>query len=126
MQVFGHHLYEYCKGLRNLVLHTIAAKDVDAAVRRLESAGIDYVVYPLNDKRVNLFFGAEECVQVVRRIDKQSLTQYTPEEDFILGIMLGYERRKQCDRYLNFKKKQPGQPVCRAAVDEEQEGRVCR
>lgn len=102
MQVFGHHLYEYCKGLRNLVLHTIAAEDLATAVRRLESAGIDYVFYPVNEKRVNLFFGAGECVQVVREIDKPSLTQYTPEEDFILGIMLGYERRKQCERYLKF------------------------
>lgn len=100
MQVLGHHLYEYCKGLRNLVLHTLERCDVPKAAARLDSAGIDYEVYPLGTRRANIFFGASECIAVVRKIGKPSLNDYTPEEDFILGIMLGYERRKQCDRYL--------------------------
>lgn len=35
MQVFGHHLHEYCKGFHNQVLHTAAAEDVHIAVRRI-------------------------------------------------------------------------------------------
>lgn len=116
MQVFGHHLYEYCKGLRNLVLHTIAVEHREAAEQRLESAGIDCVVYPVNEKRVNLFFGASECVEVVRRIGKARLQDYTPEEDFMLGIMLGYERRKQCERYLKQSETYERPRVCLCAV----------
>lgn len=114
MEVFGHHLYEYCKGLRNLVLHTLLADEVDAALKRLDHAGIGFEVYPLGTKRVNLFFGSEECVEVIRQIGKPDLRDYTPEEDFILGIMLGYERRKQCERYLKFKSRHQ---VCRSEAE---------
>jgi len=31
---------------------------------------------------------------------KENLNNYTDEEDFILGIMLGYDRYKQCDRFI--------------------------
>ncbi len=48
-----------------------------------------------------MFFGAPECLEIVRRIGKFDLSRYTPEEDFILGIMLGYGRRQQCTRYLD-------------------------
>jgi hypothetical protein len=115
MQVFGHHLYEYCKGLRSLVLHTLSSDDVEAALGRLDQAGISYVIYPLGEKRVNLFFGAEECVRVVHRINKPNLKEYTPEEDFILGVMLGYERRKQCGRYLKRKVQEKPVQLCQCA-----------
>jgi hypothetical protein len=101
MQVFGHHLYEYKKGLRNLVLHTLKNEDVETALRRLQVAQVDYQIYPVGRTgRTNLFFGAKESIEVIRRIGKARLNEYTPEEDFILGIMLGYERRRQCERYL--------------------------
>ena len=101
MQVFGHHLYEYKKGLRNLVLHTIAKEHIELVIRRLQVARIDYEIYPAgNDTRVNVFFGASESIAVIRRIGKSDLNDYTPEEDFMLGIMLGYERSQQCKRYL--------------------------
>ena len=32
-----------------------------------------------------------------------NLSAYTDEEDYILGIMLGYDRVKQCQRFLNRK-----------------------
>lgn len=103
MKVFGHHLYEYKKGLRNLVLHTFGREHVETAVRRLEVAGIDYEIYPVGSRRVNLFFGAKESIGVIRSIGKSNLNDYTPEEDFMLGIMLGYERRRQCQRFLEMK-----------------------
>ena len=116
MQVLGHHLYEYCKGLRNLVLHTLERRDVTQAVQRLESAGIDYEVYSINDRRANIFFGASECVDVIRKIGKPSLKNYSPEEDFILGIMLGYERRKQCERYLKQSASYTPPRLCQCAI----------
>ena len=36
----------------------------------------------------------------------ESLSSLTDDEDFILGTMLGYDRVKQCERYL--KKKRSG------------------
>ncbi|QBG49314.1 DUF2023 family protein [Verrucomicrobia bacterium S94] len=101
MQVFGHHVYEYRKGLRNLVLHTVRADELHAAIHRLELAEIEYQTYPVkNTDRVNIFFGAKESVDVIRVIGKDDLNHYTPEEDFMLGTMLGYDRRQQCVRYL--------------------------
>jgi hypothetical protein len=49
---------------------------------------------------VNVFFGNAACVAVVRRIGCENLSRLSPEHDFMLGIMLGYDRIKQCDRYL--------------------------
>jgi hypothetical protein len=40
-------------------------------------------------------------VAVVRSIcASKKLKALTPEEDFVLGSMLGYDIRKQCERYL--------------------------
>jgi hypothetical protein len=50
-----------------------------------------------------VFFGADECVAVIRAIGKTSLSDYTPEEDFILGTMLGYGRLQQCARYIRMR-----------------------
>ncbi len=100
MKVFQHHLYEYRKGLRSLVLHTLAAFHRPRVEERLDREGIPYLIYPLGQNRINLFFGAKACVDVVERIGKASLLDYTPEEDFILGTMLGYNRLQQCERYL--------------------------
>lgn len=100
MRVFQHHLYEYRKGLRSLVLHTLAAAHRVRVEERLDREGIAYLIYPLGRNRINLFFGAKPCVDVVGRINKASLLDYSPEEDFILGTMLGYSRIEQCQRYL--------------------------
>ncbi len=101
MKVFAHHLYEYKKGLRNLVLHTIEKEHLPAVVRRLEFASISYEVYTVGKtNRINIFFGDPASIEVIRRIGKSNLNDYTPEEDFMLGVMLGYERRQQCERYL--------------------------
>ena len=40
---------------------------------------------------------------MLRRFNKRYLSELTAEEDFILGIMLGYDRVKQCERYLRVK-----------------------
>ncbi len=110
MRVFVHHLYEYRKGLRNLILHTTSGVHQPEMERKLRKNDIAYEIYPLRNGRINVFFGARACVDVIRRIGKPSLSEYTPEEDFILGIMLGYDRLRQCERYL-------GQPKMAASVD---------
>lgn len=103
MKVFNHHLYEYEKGLRNLILHTTEIKHQDFMVRRLENKNIAYVIYQVSANKINIIFGDQNCVEVIKEINKTDLKAYTDEEDFILGIMLGYDRLQQCQRYLQRK-----------------------
>lgn len=105
MEIFYHHIYEYLKGVRNLVLHTEKNENVGLMIKKLNSYEIHYLILPAGKDRVNVFFGDRECVDVIRSIGKQNLVDFTAEEDFMLGIMLGYDIRKQCERYLNIKKK---------------------
>jgi hypothetical protein len=103
MEVFLHHLYEYKKGLRNLVLHTCCRDIGYDIICKLEHHNIEYLIYPLGKKRINVFFGNADCLEIVRRIGKLSLSRYTAEEDFILGVMLGYDRCQQYERYLRLR-----------------------
>ncbi len=103
MQVLGHHIYEYQKGLRHLVLHTMHVKDRAFAERKLSHYDVDYVVVPVTDTKINIFFGKKECVDVVRTFCDKPLNKLTAEQDFILGIMLGYDRLAQCKRFMQRK-----------------------
>ncbi|WP_406657338.1 DUF2023 family protein [Methanolobus sp. ZRKC2] len=104
MQVFYHHMYEYQKGLRHLILHTTKNNYQGKMAEILEKNNINYIIVPTGDKKINVFFGNNACIQVLKEIGKKDLAKYTDEEDFILGIMLGYDRLKQCERYLERKK----------------------
>ncbi len=100
MQVLCHHIYEYRKGLRHLVLHTMNSNEREAAEQKLKSRNIEYIIEELFNGNINIFFGKKECVDVVRSFDKLPLNKLSIEQDFILGIMLGYDRLAQCERYL--------------------------
>jgi hypothetical protein len=100
MQVFLHHIYEYRKGLRNLVLYTGCASEGGAIEQRLRREDIAFAVQPCGPRRINVFFGNPVCVAIVaQRMDKP-LNRWSPEEDFMLGIMLGYDRIQQCERFV--------------------------
>jgi len=103
MKVFCHHIYEYKKGLRNLILHTMSASDVELALKKLNANKIHYAIQQVNSQKVNVFFGAKECVDVIRCFCHKRLNKLTPEEDFILGTLLGYNQVVQCARYLKNK-----------------------
>ncbi len=103
MEVFNHHLYEYEKGLRNLILHTCSVEKLEAMIFKLKRRDIDYEIYKIKNGNVNLFFGSNNCVEVVRKLGVENLSTLSDEKDFILGIMLGYDREKQCERYLHRK-----------------------
>lgn len=99
MKVLMNHIYEYKKGVRRMVLFTFNKKYEDAATRRLESQNISYIIQPIGNDRLNLFFGRKECLDAIRLIVTRPLNELTPEEDFILGAMLGYDICMQCERY---------------------------
>ena len=100
MEVFYHNIYEYQKGLRNLSLCTLDKKNRQKIEQRLNKEKISYVIHDITDVKINVYFGSKASVAVIQSFNQISLNKLTPEEDFILGIMLGYDRLMQCDRYL--------------------------
>ena len=91
------------------MLHTMPAKYRSAVETKLRAKGIAYAIFELSNGNMNVFFGADECIEVIREINKPRLNDYTDEEDFILGTMLGYARLPQCQRYITRKRaKQTG------------------
>ncbi len=100
MSVFEHLFYEYKMGLRNLCLYTGSLEERHEIEERLKAGGVDYYVHRVNGTKINIFFGDEICVKVVLRMRNRLLSNLSAEEDFILGIMLGYDRVKQCERYI--------------------------
>ncbi|HNR87008.1 MAG TPA: DUF2023 family protein [Spirochaetota bacterium] len=111
MSILGNYLYEYKKGLRNLILHTMKAADESSAVRKLARHNIDYTVHRVSDEKINLFFGNPNCVEVIKRINKPRLEDLSDEEDFILGALLGYDIASQCQRHLVRNEREGNQPI---------------
>ena len=105
LKVFLNHVYEFQKGVRQMVLYTVNRKYEAFAVARLEKQNIAYLIQPIDGKKINLFFGKPECIHAVRCMVTRPLNQLTPEEDFILGTMLGYDIRAQCKRYCSRKER---------------------
>ena len=84
MKVLLNHIYEFKKGVRQMVLYP-------------------YIIQPVGNNSLNLFFGRKECLDAIRLFITKPLNQLSPEEDFILGAMLGYDIRVQCERYCERK-----------------------
>lgn len=103
-RILCHHVYEYRKGLRSLVLHTMLNSEREAAEALLHRERIDYIVQPVSPCRFNVYFGDSKCVKIVELFHITQLTNLSDEQDFILGIMLGYSRDAQYERYLHRKK----------------------
>ena len=106
IKVLMNHIYEYQKGVRPMVLYTFNKKYQEQAVSRLQSQSIDYFLRPAGKGRsINLFFGRKECLEAISQIVERPLCDLSPEEDFILGAMLGYDLCNQCKRYCQMKSK---------------------
>lgn len=103
MDVFLHHIYEYKKGLRRMVLHTAPASERYAITQKLDTLEIDYIISAVNDMKFNVFFGDPWCIGVIRSFEHLNLSRLTDEQDFILGTLLGYDIAIQCRRYLQRK-----------------------
>ncbi len=55
----------------------------------LTRKGINYFFVEVNSRKINVFFGKEQCVKIIESFGETSLSDFTDEEDFILGTMLG-------------------------------------
>lgn len=103
LKVFLNHIYELKKGVRSMALYTTRKCFGEAAVRRLESQGIRYAIQPVSSGRINIYFGRPECIEAIGLLVRRPLNQLTPEEDFMLGALLGYDICGQCRRYCERK-----------------------
>lgn len=103
MKVLMNHIYEYKKGVRQMVLFTFNKRYENYATARLKRQNISYILQPVGNDRINLFFGRKQCLEAIRLMVTRPLSQLTPEEDFILGAMLGYDICAQCERYCERK-----------------------
>lgn len=103
MKVLMNHIYEYKKGVRQMVLFTFNKRYENYATARLKRQNISYILQPVGNDRINLFFGRKQCLEAIRLMVTRPLIQLTPEEDFILGAMLGYDICAQCERYCERK-----------------------
>ena len=103
MKVLMNHIYELHKGVRHMVLFTCNKRYSELAIQRLESQGLPYLLQPAGQQNLNVYFGRRECLEAIRLIVTRPLNQLTPEEDFILGAMLGYDLCAQCERYCKRK-----------------------
>lgn len=116
MQILIHHIYEYQKGLRNLVLHTISIDLKKVTEELLIRKGISYYLQQVSSRKINVFFGNQQCLQIITSFGNKSLSHLSDEEDFILGIMLGYDRKQQCRRYLKRKYSQSENNIPHLAI----------
>ena len=103
MMVLMNHIYEYKKGVRHLVLYTLNRNFEQMATERLDSQNIPYIVQDASDRSVNIYFGRQECLDTIELIVTKPLNLLSPEEDFILGALLGYDLRMQCERFCKKK-----------------------
>lgn len=103
MKVLVNHIYEYQKGVRPMVLFTCKKQYEAFAIERLQHQNISYIVQPAGSNHLNVFFGRSECIDAIRLMVTRPLNQLSPEEDFILGALLGYDIRIQCERYCKRK-----------------------
>jgi len=104
MQVFYHLVYEYQKGLRDLCLFTCTNELEHKIKKALEAQNINYIICPLKNEKINVFFGMPACLQIIKQFSCKELDKLSSEEDFMLGIMLGYAKPQQYERFLSRKK----------------------
>ena len=105
LKPFLNHVYELKKGIRQMALYTTNKKFEEFIIKRLNSQKIKYYIQYLDNQRINIFFGHNECVNMICKVVNKPLNKLTPEEDFILGALLGYDISMQCQRYCKMKDK---------------------
>jgi len=106
MKVLMNHIYEYKKGVRQMILFTCNARYEDFAVNRLKSQGIEYIIQRVGNLNINIFFAKKQCLDAIRIIVDKPLVRLSPEHDFIIGALLGYDICCQCERFCERKQRE--------------------
>jgi len=63
IKVFLHQIYEFKKGVRNLVLCTMCKSCADLVTERLREQKIEYLIQEVVQNKVNLYFGKRSCLE---------------------------------------------------------------
>lgn len=105
LKVLSNYIYELKKGVRHMALYTIPIRYAELSYSKLRSHAIDFFVQPVGETKVNIYFGRTECITTIRKMINCPLHQLTPEEDFILGTLLGYDVCAQCTRYCQLRER---------------------
>lgn len=100
MQVFSQLVYEYQKGLRDLCLLTCLSEHEERIKKTLGRMKIDCLIYHIENNKINVFFGMATCLEIIKQFSCRELNKLSAEEDFMLGIMLGYGKAQQYERFL--------------------------
>lgn len=101
LKLFMHQIYEYRKGVRPLVLCTMCNDCAQIMCKRLDEQGISYIEQPVSSNKVNLYFGKEACLDVVRTFVHKPMHVLTPAEDFMLGACSGMTSRRSANASAN-------------------------
>ena len=105
--VLNEQIYGYKHGIRPLILQTVNINKSKQVKQRLQRENIKYYLQPTPyGKNLNIYFGDDECINVVKSFENTPLNKLSPEKDFILGVLLGYDKTTQCKRYLKLKEKE--------------------
>ncbi len=56
IRIFLNHIYEFKKGVRNMVLYTMSKEHEEFAIRRLKNQKISYMIQEVGTNKINLFF----------------------------------------------------------------------
>ena len=73
IRIFLNHIYEFKKGVRNMVLYTMSKEHEEFAIRRLKNQKISYMIQEVGTNKINLFFGKAECMEAMRHIIKMCI-----------------------------------------------------
>lgn len=55
IRIFLNHIYEFKKGVRNMVLYTMSKEHEEFAIRRLKNQKISYMIQEVGTNKINLF-----------------------------------------------------------------------
>ena len=78
MKMFMHHIYEFKKGVRSLVLCTMCRTCASIVAERLRGQQIGYMIQEVSEKKVNLYFGKQECLDAVKTFIHKPLNRLSP------------------------------------------------
>ncbi len=104
LKLYMHQIYEYRKGVRQLVLCTMCPDCAAIIKERLSGQGISYLEQRVTESKVNLYFGSRLCLDVVQTFLHKPMSELSAAENFMLGTMLGYDLLGQCERFCKRRK----------------------
>lgn len=97
LSIIRHHLFEYVQGIRDFILHT-TSKQYREGVEKTLRGKVPYHIVELKHN-INIFFGDESPVNVAKTFPDR-MNEYSPQQDAMLRLLLGMDKKEACQRYL--------------------------